>query len=500
MPLFLQLLGIAGASMLIPSVYALTLEQFHIARSFFYSGILTLLSVVLVAVATAQGTERKSVRLQRYLLALLAAFTLLPLALAVPFYEGLRTTSFLNAYLEMVSAFTTTGLVLFDDPSRLSPVLHLWRAQVAWMGGMMMWVAAAAVLSPLNLGGFEVSARADFGQFNEQGGRLGRLDAARRWQRTSLHLVPIYAGLTVVLWVLQMILGETSIVALVHAMSVLSTSGISAVGGVQNAGIGLGGEVLIFLFLFFALSRQTFSTDLGATRREGLLDDPEFRFAAFLIASVSLFLFLRHWVGAIDVDEEENFVAALRALWGTVFTVLSFLTTTGFESAEWDTAQNWSGLGTPGLLLLGLSMIGGGVATTAGGVKLIRVFALYLQGLREIELMVHPSSVSRSGVRNRRIRRQGALIAWVFFMLFALTLAAVTLLLTALQIDFEDALVLAIATLSTTGPLVQSAASDSIELLGAGLAVKAVLCAAMVLGRLETLVIIALLSPNLWRD
>ena len=68
-----------------------------------------------------------------------------------------------------------------------------------------------------------------------------------------------------------------------------------------------------------------------------------------------------------------------------MFTVLSFLTTTGFVSSEWEAAQGWSGLATPGVILMGLALMGGGVATTAGGVKLLRVFTLYLNGLREMQ-------------------------------------------------------------------------------------------------------------------
>lgn len=499
MSLFLQLTGIAGVSMFVPAIYALSLEDFHSSRSFLYAGVLTIFAVVLIGIATAERERKQSIRLQRYLLALLGAFTLLPALLAFPFYEALRTTSFVNAYLEMVSSLTTTGLILFDDPNRLPPTLHLWRAQVGWMGGLIMWIAAVAVFSPLSLGGFEVSARSDFGQFNDDATRLGQLDPARRWRRTAAYLTPVYAGLTLVLWVMLVMIGEESLTALTHAMSVLATSGISAVGGVQNGQIGLGGEVLIFLFLFFALSRQTFATDLGATRREGLLDDPEFRFAILLLLLVPTLLFMRHWIGAIDVNEDENIFAGLRAAWGAVFTVLSFLSTTGFESAEWGTAQSWSGLGTSGLVLMGLAMIGGGVATTAGGVKLLRVYALYLQGLREMERLVHPSSVSGAGGRTRRIRRQGAIIAWVFFMLFALSLTGITLVLTGLGIPFEDALVLAISTLSTTGPLAHAAVAVPIEILAEGAGVKLVLCVSMVLGRLETLAIIALLSPSLWR-
>ncbi len=59
-------------------------------------------------------------------------------------------------------------------------------------------------------------------------------------------------------------------------------------------------------------------------------------------------------------------------MWGSVFTVLSFLTTTGFSSSDWGAAQAWSGLETPGVLLMGLALIGGGVATTAGGCEVVK--------------------------------------------------------------------------------------------------------------------------------
>ena len=79
--------------------------------------------------------------------------------------------------------------------------------------------------------------------------------------------------------------------------------------------------------------------------------------------------------------------------------------------------------------MLGLAMFGGGVATTAGGVKLLRVFALFKHGQREMERLVQPSSIGGAGQLARRFRRQGAFIAWIFFMLFAISIAAVTALL-----------------------------------------------------------------------
>jgi trk system potassium uptake protein TrkH len=129
--------------------------------------------------------------------------------------------------------------------------------------------------------------------------------------------------------------------------------------------------------------------------------------AGFAVVVLPTLLFMRHWLGALEVETVANFGDALQALWGSAFTVLSFLTTTGFVSDSWVAAQTWSGLQTPGLLLVGLVLMGGGVATTAGGVKLLRVYALYKHGVREMAKLIYPHSVGGAGRLGRRIRREG---------------------------------------------------------------------------------------------
>lgn len=497
LPVFLIFVILACLAMYIPATHALMQDAFHVARSFFYSATLGLILCALIGIALS-GRPTHSTALE-HLLALFAVFAILPIFLAVPFYEALRTTSFVNAYFEMVSSLTTTGATLFPDHTRLPPSLHLWRGMVAWSGGLLMWIAAAAILAPLNLGGFEVTTSAEPGQ-----GGLRRFDMlaaspGQRLIRATKQLFPIYLGLTLTLWFCLILSGETPLGGLMHAMATLSTSGISAFGGVEESTVGVAAEFLIFVFLLFALSRLTFSTDTITGKTRGLHEDAEFRIGMILVFGVPLLLFVRHWLGAFEVNEEENIWLGLKALWGGMFTVLSFLTTTGFVSSEWEAAQGWSGLATPGMILMGLALMGGGVATTAGGVKLLRVFTLYLNGLREMQKLIHPSSVSGKGAGNRRIRRQGAYTAWIFFMLFAMSLALVTLALTAFGASFADALVMSVAALSTTGPLLNVAGLEPILLTDLPAAAKLCFAAATILGRLETLAIIALLTPELWR-
>lgn len=497
LPLFLMIWGISALSMWLPATHALIRKNHPVAQSFFFSGLLGLIGVTLIALAMGARKPRHGALGQ--LLSLLATFALLPVFLALPLYDALQTTSFLNAYFDMVSSITTTGANLFDDPRRLDGALHLWRAQVGWMGGLLMWVAASSILAPLSLGGFEVTNRGQPGRAVAGPELVRRADPRQRLIRITLTLAPVYAGLTGVAWILLLIAGDTSLTALCHAMSVMATSGISPVGGMNGAGSGLVGEAIMFLFMFFALSRLTFSSDTDSSDYGRLQKDPEFRIGLLLVLGLPVLLFLRHWLAALDVSASNDPAQALSAFWGAMFTVMSFLTTTGFESTSWDETRHWSGLGTPGLILLGLAVIGGGVATTAGGVKLLRVYALYLSGLRELERLVHPSSVGGQGGDRTRIQRNGAFIAWVFFMLFALSLTFFCVVLSALGANFDQAIVLSVAALSTTGPLIDIAADTPIHLAELGSWAKVVLCAGMVLGRLETLAIIALITPDLWR-
>lgn len=491
LPLFVVLMGVGAALMLIPAFHALEAADYPTARVFLYGAIIGGVMTLLIGLATRGRTPANAARGQ--LLTIFAAFGLLPLLLALPFQEAAPGASLRDAWFEMVSAMTTTGATLWDNPRRLNISLHLWRGIVGWYGGFLTWLVAIAILAPMNLGGFEVRAA---GQGLPAGARM--LRAAGQgdliW-RHALRLLPIYAGLTALLWFGLILAGDGATVALIHAMAVISTSGITPVGGLQYAAAGYPGEVVMFVFFAFALSRLSFARGQTAGARH-FWADGEFRLGIVIILAVSAALVLRHAVASTG----SSFGEAIRALWAILFTVTSFLTTTGFESRGWFAAMLWSGIEAPGLLLLGLALIGGGVATTAGGVKLMRLLALLLHGEREVERLIHPTSVGGAGTEARRIRREGATIAWVFFMLFALSIGGIMLLLSLTGVQFETALILTVAAITNTGPLASVASVAPVSWDGLPDAARAILAAAMVLGRLETLALVALLNPDFWRN
>ncbi len=492
LPLLVVLLGLSGAMALVPAIYALAVNDHEHARNFLYSALILLVLTVMLGIATAAYSPRDPSR--SHLSALVLAYAVLPFALALPLREALPDTSPVNAWFEMISAFTTTGASVYP-PERLADAVHLWRATVGWFGGFLIILAAYAILAPLNLGGTEVSSGRVPGRGAVGTAQVARTaDPAVRLTRFALMLFPVYGSLTFLLWCGLLVLGESGTSALIHAMGTLSTSGITGSTPFRDASSGTAGEILIFLCFAFAITRRALPGVRLAENRRPFLQDPELRLAALLVLTVTLILFLRHWFVATEaaIDASE----ALSSFWGIIFTAASFLTTTGYVSTDWQTATLWSGIGTPGLVLLGLAIIGGGTATAAGGVKLLRVYALLRHGERELEKIIHPNSIGRGGIEARRLRREGAQFAWVFFMLFATSIAVVSALLVLSGVDFEQTMVLAIAALTTTGQLAELGAAQPIAYQDLTDPVKIILGVSMVVGRLETLALLALILPG----
>jgi trk system potassium uptake protein TrkH len=499
LPLLVTLAGVAALAMFLPALHAAVQSDYATGRSFLYSGLVTLVLVALTGIATSPWRPRDPPR--GLLAAMVLAYVVLPPVFALPFHQALPPgTPAFDAWFEMVSAFTTTGATLYE-PQALGPTMHLWRALVGWLGGLFVLVAAVAILAPLNLGGFEIVSGGPVGHGTIGGAPAGRgSPPSERVLRYALAIFPVYGGLTLLLWLFLLLAGDDGLTALCHAMGTLSASGISPVGGPGGGGAGVPGEMLIFLFFIFAISRRAYVGTVLAASRVPLGRDPEIRVAAALLVALPAVQFLQHWSGLGIEGTEVAPLSGLLAFWGAIFTTLSFLTTTGYASAHWELSREWAGPGSSGLILLGLALIGGGVATTAGGVKLLRVWALIRFGERELESLIHPHSVGGDGVIARRIRNEGARVAWIFFVLFALSIFVVMAALTLTGLEFEPAMVFAVAALSTTGQLAGLAGDMPLSYAALPPAAGTILALAMVLGRLEMLALLVLLLPDSWRQ
>ncbi|MCC6000178.1 MAG: TrkH family potassium uptake protein, partial [Pararhodobacter sp.] len=147
-----------------------------------------------------------------------------------------------------------------------------------------------------------------------------------------------------------------------------------------------------------------------------------------------------------------------------------------------------------------LALMGGGVATTAGGVKLLRLYALSRMGAEEMQRLLYPSRVQGGGARMRFLVGRGARLAWLYVMAFAATVFVLVALLLILGMSFETAIIFAAAALTSTGQLAQHAGDSALHWALLNDPARAVLGLGMILGRLEILAVLALLAAQFSRD
>ena len=481
--------------MWVPALYAFSEGNAEHGRLFVYSAILG--TGLTVAIGVAVSNRRFPETRRMLLLNLVFTFAILPLGLAIPMREAIATTSYLNAYLDAVSAITTTALPTFD-PDRLSPSLILYRSIIAWLGGLFLWVFAWVLFMPLRLGGYEIVLQSDPTQ-NSPSTRPQETSLTQRFWTELFKIFPIYTGVTVATWFLLIAAGSDGFEAIIFAMGTISTAGYTPNADSLMSPPGVGAEIIVFFALCFNVSRALLGRTLSLEERDVVAINSELKVAVVLVSVVAIALFLRQFIGAATVDTSQDAATALRAFWGGLFTALSFLTTTGYVSSAWADAQAWSGLSNPTTILLALSIIGGGVATSAGGLKLLRVQSLLQHSAREIIHLAEPRRIlpNRTGALGGKVRN--AVWAWVFFMSFLFAFGIIAVLISWAGTNFETTITLTTAALSNTGPLVNIEKEYSIDLLTLGLGTKLSIIVAMILGRVETLAVFALLNPDIWR-
>ncbi len=480
----------------VPAAHGFLTGQSAVGRSFLYGGLMIAIAGLFLTIATARRQRRPATR--GLFPMLVGIYLILPAVMAVPLADALPALRYVDAWFEMVSSFTTTGASLIRPPQQVPDTIHLWRGMVGWMGGLFILVAATAFLAPIGLGGFELMRPpAKHPMVSDRAGTSARQSAVPRFAAHLWLVLPLYSGFTALLWLTLTLAGMAGFPALMAAMAVLSTSGILPR---ETLGpVGPGAELAIFLFLVLALSRAFIPSSerqlLGRPQA-----DPQLRLAAALVAAVVVLVMLRHVTGGYQPIEGEALPKLGTAAWGAGFTGLSFLTTTGIVNDAWIAGRAWSGLTPPGMVLLALALMGGGAATAAGGVKLLRLYALGRMGATEMQRLLHPSRVSGGGARRRFIAGPGARLAWLFVMAFAAALSLLVALLLVLGVEFEVAIVFAAAALTTTGPLASHAGDVVLHWTDLGDPARAVLALGMILGRLEILAVLALLAAQFTGD
>ena len=404
----------------------------------------------------------------------LASFSAIPLILLDE-----PNLSVSDAFFESFSGLTTTGATILTKIDGLPHALLFYRQQLQWLGGMGIIVLAVAVLPMLGVGGMQLYRA-------ETPGPVKDSKMTPRIADTAKHLWYIYLGLTISCAFSYWLAGMSVFDAICHAFSTI------AIGGFSTHDLSMGyfnsPAINFVCVIFLLIAGVNFALHFAVLHSRSLRNyfyDPEFKVFLLIQLVITLICFFVLLSTGTYTDGFEAFDQAL-------FQSVSISTTAGFTTtsfADWPTLLP--------ILLIFSSFIGGCAGSTGGGMKVVRVLLLYLQGLRELNKLVHPKAIFSIKLGSRALPDRVVEAIWGFFSAYAAVFVICMLLLLAAGVDDITAFTAVAACLNNLGPGLGEVAVNFATL---GDFSKWVLVVAMLFGRLEIFTLLVLFTPAFWRS
>ncbi|ETS31291.1 potassium transporter [Photorhabdus temperata] len=399
---------------------------------------------------------------------------------ALPFiFSEQPNLSITDAFFESFSGLTTTGATTLIGLDTLPKAILFYRQMLQWLGGMGIIVLAVAILPLLGVGGMQLYRA-------EMPGPLKDNKMRPRIAETAKTLWLIYVLLTIACALALWAAGMSVFDAISHSFSTIAIGGFST----HDASIGYFNSPVIntIIAVFLLISGCNFGLHFAVLTGRSLTvywRDPEFRMFIFIQLALVIICTFILWHYAV-------YKSGMETLNQAFFQVVSMATTAGFST---DSFARWPSF-LP-ILLLCSAFIGGCAGSTGGGLKVIRILLLFLQGSRELKRLVHPNAVYTLKLGRRALPERIIEAVWGFFSAYALVFIISLLLLIATGVDELSAFSAIAATLNNLGPGLGVVADNFTAMNPAA---KWILVITMLFGRLEVFTLLVLFTPTFWRE
>jgi len=468
------LLVILAVAMTLPA-FVDFIEGHSDATAFLISAALTgFIGILLVL-----GNRRRGIRLTRRNTFVLTTVSWLITGAfsALPFMISTIQLSFADAYFEAVSGLTTTGSTILSGLELLPSGILLWRALLQWLGGIGIVVMAVSILPFLRVGGMHL-IQTEFSDRSEK--------VTPRPAQFGRALVLVYVFLSGTCALLYWNAGMSGFDSIVHAMTTIST------GGFSNYDTSLGHFTQPFIqaiaIVFMTLGSLPFVMYIRMLRGDfhHLWSAGQAR--TFIIILLAAIVLLALWLWLKGGMPPHQAIAKVS------FQVVSIVTTTGFVSADY---EHWV-QGTEAIFLF-LTVIGGCMGSTAGGLKVLRFQIMFAAIRHHLRQLIFPR-IALSFSYNTRLGDTNIMSSvFTFFAVFLATFAMLAIALSLFGLDIVTSLSAAATALCNVGPGLGKIIGPEGNFAVLPDGAKWLLSLGMLLGRLELFTVFAFLLPIFWR-
>lgn len=403
------------------------------------------------------------------------AWVMMSLAGALPFFISGEISSFIDAFFETVSGFTTTGASVLPDVESLSHGMLFWRSFTHWVGGMGVLVFVMAIF-PQESGRSIHIMRAEM-----PGPVVGKL--VPKIKETAKILYLIYVVITIIQIILLLVGRMSLFESIVHSFGTAGTGGFG-IKADSIAGYSPYIQWVIAIFmLIFGVNFNLYYLLLIKRFKSVLKSTELWCYIAIVVLSVA----------AISVNIYSSYSGFAETVRTATFQVSSIITTTGYATTDFNL---WPGFSK--MILVMLMFIGGCAGSTAGGFKLSRVLILIKSTFRDLRQTMRPRSIASVKLEGKTLDKQTIDGVKSYLAIYFIVFFVVTVLLSIENFDFETTFTSVLSCFNNIGPGLGKVgpASSFADFSGQS---KILLSVVMLLGRLEIYPLLLAFSPALWR-
>jgi trk system potassium uptake protein TrkH len=463
-----------AVSMAIPMITLVVYERSDELSAFLWSSLITLVCGLLLI--ARRSSETIQLRSRDMYLLTTGSWVVVCIFAALPMVF-IRHISYTDAFFETMSGITTTGSTVLTGLDTASPGLLIWRSMLHWLGGIGFIGMAVAILPLLRVGGMRLF-QTESSDWSDK--------VTPRSHVAAKYILWIYMGLTGVGALSLWYAGMTPFEAINHAMSLISTGGFStsdaSLGHWQQPAIHW---VAVVIMIVGSLPFTLYVATLRGHRRALLTDHQVLGFLGFLMVT---WLVVGTW---LCFNSDYDWWDAFRIV---AVNVTSVVTTTGIAVGDYTLWGSFSVL-----LFFYLTFVGGCSGSTAGGLKIFRFQVAAVLLLNSLKQLIHPRAVIRKKYNGHPIDEEIVRSLLTFSFFFTITIAAIALGLALIGLDWTTALTGAATAVCNVGPGLGTIIGPAGNFASLPDAAKWLLTVGMLLGRLEILTVLVIVTPVFWR-
>ena len=470
-----QILSIEGIFMIPALIISLCCGDAMAVRGFLCT-IAIILGTVAVLALVSRGSP-SAFYAKEGLVCVGASWLVLSAIGCLPFYISGEIPSFIDAFFETVSGFTTTGASIVPAVEELSKGILYWRSFSHWLGGMGVLVFLLAFTGGKGQGFTMHLLRAE-----SPGPAVGKL--VPKMRTTAAILYVIYIVLTI-LDVVFLVVGDMPLFeAECHAFGTAGTGGF----GVKNDSLAsyspyLQNVTTVFMILF-GVNFSCYYLLLIRQWKSVVTDEEVRLYFGIILASIAL----------IALNTRSLYGSLEETLRHTAFQVGSIITTTGYATVDFDLWPSFSKT-----ILLCLMVVGACAGSTGGGLKVARLLLLLKGVRRNIRRMLNPRRVEV--VRNNGTAVDEKILdnTNAYFAAYVLIIFAIFIIISLDGFSVATNFSAVLCTFNNIGPGLE-AVGPTCNFAAFSPFSKLVLSWAMLAGRLEIFPMLVLFSKNTWKN